>query len=318
MKITVQMAADMLLEKDNIVILAHRKPDGDTLGASFGLLYALLSIGKTARVECADGYPLRYNFIFGDYVPAAFTPELVVAADVASAGLLGSLAETYPRVDLCIDHHKSNTLFAGATLLDPSSPAATQIMYGVITAMGILPDRLVADALFTGLSTDTGCFRFGSVTAATHRVAAELIACGARHRLINKLMFDTKSRGRLEVERVMLDTLSYHFDGRCAMISLPADIREQFSVTEAELDGISAFARRIEGVLVGITIRAQENGEFRISLRSENPVDSSAICAVFGGGGHTNAAGCTLTGALDDVTAKLLDAVGGALAALDL
>ena len=313
MNITIKAAAELLLQQDNIVVLAHQKPDGDTLGSSFGLLYALEQLGKTARVECADGYPEKFSFLFGSYVPKEFPASFVVAADVADTSLLGDKAERYPRVDLCIDHHKSNGLFAVHTLLDPVSPATTQIIHSVIVAMGARPDKAIANALYTGLSTDTGCFKFGNVTPATHLVAAELINCGAEHGMINKVMFDTKTPGRLEVERLMMDNLRYHFDGRCAVVALEADIKERFHVTEEDLDGIAAFPRRIQGVLAGVTIRAKEDGSYRVSLRTEGPLDASRVCMQFGGGGHARAAGCTLKGAFEDIHAKLLAGIAGEL-----
>lgn len=311
MQIDIQAACNLLREHDRIVILAHQKPDGDTFGASFALLWALLAIGKQARVECPDGFSTRYAFIYGDYRPdESFEPEFVVAADVAGTDLLGALAEKYAgRIDLCIDHHKSNTMYAKYTLLDAAAPAASQIVCEVIAALGVPFDKNIANAVFTGLSTDTGCFKYSNVTSKTMRIAAEMIDRGAQHAIINKLMFDTKSRGLLMVERMMMETICFYFDGRCALVFLPADITRQFGVTEDELDGVSAFSVRIEGVYAGVTIRAKENGTYRVSLRTVSPVDASRVCGLFSGGGHANAAGCTMSGDLDDVTNRLLQAV---------
>ena len=310
MLVTMQTACDMLLQHDNIVILAHQKPDGDTLGSSFALLYALEALGKTARVECADGYPARYAFLYGEYVPKTFKAQFVVAVDIAGTQLLGEKAQEYAdRIDLCIDHHKSNELYAHHTFLDVEAPAVAQMMYHVVRGLGVTPDTRMTSALFTGLSTDTGCFRFTSVTAETHRVAADLIEYGAQHGMINKLMFDTRSRGRLLVEKLMLENLHFYFEDRCALIMLPADLTETFSVEEEELDGIASFPIRIEGVLCGLTLRERADGTVRVSARTVEPVDASRICAQFGGGGHMAAAGCTLDCADGPVRERLLDAV---------
>lgn len=310
MTISVAAAAEMLMCQDDILILAHRKPDGDTLGACFGLLYALQSIGKRARVECADAFPVRYQLIYGaSYVGAAFTPRFVVTCDVADRELLGMLADTYPQIDLCIDHHKSNTLFARHTLLQ-TAPAAAEIVYRLIVQMGIQPDKTIATALYTGITTDTGCFRFSSVTPSTLRVAAVLMDCGAPAHVINKKMFDSNSRGRIAVEKYMLQNLQYWYEGKCAVVCLPADLHMRYQVAEDELDGVAAFTRRIEGVLCGITVRAAQDGTSRISMRCEAPLDASAICAQFGGGGHTAAAGCTMHGTIEQLSAQLYTAVG--------
>lgn len=318
MTISPSTAAELLRGWDDIVILAHQKPDGDTLGSCFALLYALEALGKTARVECADGYPARYHILYGNYAPKPFTPRFVVACDVASAELLGPLAEKYPSVDLCIDHHKSNTLYAAHTLLDAAAAATAQAVYHVIAQWGLPPDARVATALYTGISTDTGCFRFANVTPETHLIAAELIKHGADHRAINKQMFDNKSRGRVAVEKFMYDTLEFYQDGRVALICLPADILERYGVTEEDLDGISAFPRRIEGVLCGITLREKQDGAMRVSLRCEPPLDASRICARFGGGGHTGAAGCTMAGPPEQARGLLLQAICEEFAAMGL
>lgn len=315
MSITVSAAASLLRKQDNIVILAHHKPDGDTLGSCFALLYALEMLGKTARVECADGFPERYHIFCGGYTAKVFQPEYVVACDVAGPGLLGALASTYPTIDLCIDHHKSNSFYAGQTLLDPMASATAEIIYRLVLTLGLHPGKRLATALYTGIATDTGCFRFSNVTPETHRIAAALMDCGAEQTIVNKQMFDNKSRGRIEVEKLMMRNLDFSLEGRCVVISLPADVTSRFGVTEDELDGIAAFPRRIEGVLCGITIRQQMGGSNRISLRCEPPLDASAICAKFGGGGHTAAAGCTLHGTPEEVRSRLLEAVGEALGA---
>lgn len=313
MIITPQAAAERLAARNHIAILAHNKPDGDTLGSCFALLYALEALGKTARVECADGFPERYGMICGGYSPKPFAPQYVVACDVAGADLLGGLETAYPAVDLCIDHHKSNTLFAACTVLDPAAAAAAQILHQVIRALGVRPDFRIATALYTGLSTDTGCFRFANVTSAALRLAAEMIDCGADYRLVNKRMFDSKSRGRIAVEQAVMQTLEYSHGGRCAIITLPHDVYERYGVTEDDLDGLSALPRRIEGVLCGIMIKEQQSGSHRISMRCDPPLDASAICQLFGGGGHTGAAGCNLTGSLEAVKQRLREAVGDAL-----
>lgn len=309
MRITIKETCELLRGCDNIAILAHKKPDGDTLGASFALLYALEALGKTARVECEDGYPAHFRFMFGDYSPKKFEAGFVVACDVAGTLLLGSLAEKYPAVDLCIDHHRSNSGYAAKTLIDEEAPATCLVMRELVRTLGVPVTKNIANAIFTGLATDTGCFRFSNVTAAAHRAAADMIDCGAEHALINKLMFDSKSRGRLMLEKNFYDSLAFYCDGRCAVIEIPENVLELYGVTEEEIDGISSFPVRIDGVLAGVTLRPRGGGVFRVSLRTVSPVDASAVCSKFGGGGHLNAAGCTMRGEAQDVLRRILDEI---------
>ena len=303
-------AAALLRGADSIVILAHSKPDGDTLGSSFALLYALEKLGKTARVECADPVQPRFGFLYSGYEPKDFEPGFVVAVDTADAALLARLGEVYQdRIDLCIDHHKSNAFYAKQTLLDVTAAAAGEIIYQLIVALGVQIDRPIANAVFTAITTDTGGFRFAGVTARTHRIAADLIGCGADHAGINQLIFETKTRGRIAVDRLMLETIRFDFGGLCATIVIPADIKERYTVTEDDLEGISSLPRTIEGVLAGVTVRENRNGSCRISLRTKHPLDASSICAALGGGGHANAAGATVYGELADITGRVLGEV---------
>lgn len=316
MIIDVKTACERLTAAGDILVLAHQKPDGDTLGAAFALMRALTALGKRARVSCADAFPARYSFICGGYAAdESFTPAFTVAVDIASLTLIGGDFKKYEgRVDLCIDHHKSNSMYARETLLNPAAAATCEIIYEVLCGLGADLTKSVADAIFTGICTDTGCFKYSNVTARTHEIAAEMIRLGADHAKINKIIFDTKSRGLIKVEHMITETAAFYFDNRCAVIFLPHDVYERFQVTESELDGISSFPARIEGVVAGITIKETEDSAFRVSVRTASPVDASKICMAFGGGGHANAAGCTLSGTLPEVTERLLTAVEEELA----
>lgn len=310
MRIDEKAAAALLREADDILILTHMKPDGDTLGSGFALLWALEKLGKRARVENADGYPSRYGFLYGDYAPLSFEPQYVVSTDVASPDLLGSLAERWAdRVDLCIDHHLVNTVAATHTLQRPEVPAASLLVYRIVRELGLDFDPRMATAIFTGLSTDTGCFLFYSVTAETHRAAAEMIEAGAEHGLINKLMFDTKSRGRIAVDTIAQSTLEYHFEGRCAVMTVSLEATRSHGVAEEDLDGIASFPRKIEGVEVGLTMREREDGSYRVSVRTTGDTDAAAICARLGGGGHKNAGGCSISGPLQHAKKIILTQV---------
>jgi phosphoesterase RecJ-like protein len=313
-------AAKLLAEQGDILIFAHRKPDGDTIGSAFGLMRALASLGKRVRVECADPMIVgRMEKIFGSYKPEDFAPAFFVAVDIADTGLLAGVHEPYGgRVDLCIDHHKSNSGYAEKTLLDAGAAATAEIVYRLVIELGAKPTKEIADALYVGITSDTGCFRHANTTAETHEVAAELIRWGADVFAIDKLLYATKTRGRLAVDRFVLQTMEYHCDGRCALLYLPADVYTVYQVDEEDLDGVSAFPRTIEGVLVGVTVRDKGDGTFRISLRTGDPVDASKICAVFGGGGHKNAAGCIMSGELAAVKTRLMGAIHREMAELGL
>ena len=304
-----------LLKADNVLLLCHKNPDGDTIGSAGALFHALTALGKTVAVLCADPVPERYAYMQIVPFTGQFAPEYVVAVDVAGIQLFGDSVKEYAeRVDLCIDHHPSNGGYADAMLLDGGAAATAEVMYDVLCAMGTDITPLVADCLYTGVATDTGCFKFANTTARTHLTAAKLIEAGAHLVKLNSALFESKSRRRIAVEQLALQSLEYHAGGRCAIISLS---KEQIAHTGADgtdLEGITAMPRMIEGVDVGITMRQQPSGSYKVSVRTVVGVDAAAIAARLGGGGHKQAAGCEIIGSLENAKNALLTEVEKELA----
>ncbi|MEG2841883.1 MAG: bifunctional oligoribonuclease/PAP phosphatase NrnA [Ruthenibacterium sp.] len=305
-----------LLKAQNILLLCHKNPDGDTLGSASVLCAALRQLGKTAAILCADSISDRYDYMQMTLFHEEFKPEYIVAVDVAGIQLFGDAVAAYSaRVDLCIDHHPSNSGYADSMLLDGGAAATAEIMYDVICALGIEITPLFADCLYTGIATDTGCFKFANTTARTHEITAKLIAAGADVVRLNNLLFENKSRRRVEAERIALQSLEYYFDGRCAVICLTKEQISETGADSTDLEGITGIPRAIEGVQVGITMRQQPTGSYKVSVRTEVGVDASAICAHLGGGGHKQAAGCEILGSTENAKSALLAEVEKALAA---
>lgn len=308
----VEKAAGMLAAAERVLILTHKSPDGDTVGSAFALLRVLLKLGKKAGVINNEPFPEKYGYLAGGFEGPPENPDLIVATDIASVDLMGEgLAPYAGRVSLCIDHHPSNGGYAAFTLLDPKAAATCEIMVKLIEKLGVEIDGDIAACLYTGLATDTGCFRYSNVTPDTLRTAAEMIERGADAVALNKRLFETVTRARLELEKQALSTLEYHFGGKAAVITLTRTMQD--GVDEAETEGIPAIPSRIEGVVAGITLREKENGCYKVSLRTCPPLNASDICARLGGGGHAAAAGCRVEGGPEKAKRAVLGAVGEAL-----
>ncbi len=311
---TVDDAAALLRQAGSVLLLCHQKPDGDTLGSGLALRLALCALGKQVRIACPDGFPERYAFLYPEgFVPEQqpeFDPELVVAVDVADPKLLGAVGVQWDgRIGLCIDHHPSNTQYAEWLLLDPDAASTTQIMAKVIPQMGVPLTREIALPLYTGLATDTGCFRYSNVTPAALRLGADLIETGIDSFMVNKRMFETKSRGRVELEQLVLGTLEYHYGGQFAIAVIASADAERTGIPEADMDGIPALPRQIEGVEIAATLKQKGPEQFRVSMRGSARFNVSEICGRLGGGGHPRAAGCTLNGTLAAVKSRLVEVV---------
>ena len=215
MRIDVKECARLLLEQDDILILTHAHPDGDTLGCGFALCRALLQKGKFAYVK--------------NEADIKFTPRYVVAVDVATEGLLGAIQGKY-HIDLCIDHHGTNTDYADRLLLDDGAAAASEIIYKVIREMGGPLDKGMANCLYTGIATDTGCFKFASTTPRTHMAAARVMEAGADVEKLNARLFESRSHARITAERMAMESLEYYFNDLCAVICLTWDQIESSGV----------------------------------------------------------------------------------------
>jgi len=306
--ITIKGMAELLKSRDNILILTHAFPDGDTLGCAYGLALALQKLGKKARVVCPDEIAARYDYMIEPLIKQTFKDPFVVSVDIADLALIDRLRSEYEgRVDLSIDHHPSNKRFAKYNYVKCEA-AACELVYRLIKALDVDIDSNIAAALYTGIATDTGCFRFSNTSVNTLRIAAALMACGAPCADINRVMFDTKSRSRLEVERGALNDMEFFCGGRCAITAITAEMIARANAADDELEGITALPRSVEGVLLGITMREREPGVYKISMRSHEPINVSELCGSFGGGGHTRAAGCQMSGSLQEVTERLKSA----------
>ncbi len=302
---TLKEVANLILQHNNFDILTHNYPDGDCIGSAFALAHALKQIGKNARVITTDRQK-KFEFIFESYSAPEFEREYVISTDVADEKLLGANRKEYEgKIDLCIDHHKSNVINAPYKYVDADSAAAGEIIYELIPLLGAEYTKEIADCLYTAISTDTGCFRYTNTTSRTMRIAAELIDLNCDSGYINKEMFETKSKARVELEREILESMIFCADDKCAIIYTTREMTE--GLGDDETEGIASIPRQIEGVKMGITVREKEK-DYKVSVRTNDGVDACAFCKQFGGGGHVAASGCTLKGDLQSVLDTLINA----------
>lgn len=324
MNCTLEKAAKLLCDKNEIVLLCHARPDGDTLGSAYALKYALEANGKSVTVKCADEIPKRLAFITelcdSDRTQNSEKP-LICTIDVAETHLLGALSEEYAdNVVLKIDHHPNGSEFAKYNYIDGKAAACGEIVFKLIIRMvemgGAKVTPNVATALFAALSSDTGCFRYSNVTSDTMRMAAELIDFGADAYGVNTKLFETKTAAQIAAQKYMLNNTEFYANGRVAILVLTNEFRNESGADDEEIGSLVSEMRQIEGVDLAITLKQDKNDEikFKISMRSSLKVSASQMCAMFGGGGHERAAGgavCALTpqAAKKEVLEKVLGAL---------
>lgn len=308
MKINVEKCAHILKEQDNILILCHAHPDGDTLGSGYALLRALLKLGKNVKLACGDEIQSKYKYLYSDIEIPEFKEEFVVAVDVATENLLGDLQEEFGgKIDLCIDHHGTNTEYAKKLLLNADAAANCEIVLKVIKALKVEIDKGIANCLFTGITTDTGCFRYSSVTSNTLRSAAELVDFGADSAMINRVMFETKTKTYAALERLAIEGMRFYEDDRICVITITQDMYDKTGSSELETEAIAPLTRQTEGVEIGLTIREKPDGSCKCSVRTYESVDASVLAGAFGGGGHKQASACRFDCGVEDAKKMLLE-----------
>ncbi len=299
----------LLRENEEFLVLSHEHPDGDTLGSAFALCEILRLMGKKRAFLCSDEISADFSFMTDGFVGDEVKNPFIIAVDVADVKLLGKIAEEYgDKVDLCIDHHLSNTYYARYNLVEDRA-AACGIIYEIAVDLGVETNRYMRNCIYTGISTDTGCFRYQNVTPVVFRIAAELTEQGVDSVKINKIMFETKTKSFLRLEMIARETLEYHFEDKCALITITQDMYQKSGSSDDECYPITALPRQIEGVLVGAVIKEQKDGSFKVSVRTDDGIDASEICKRLGGGGHKGAAGASLGTDLQQGKEKLFESI---------
>ncbi len=301
-----------------VLMLGHVHPDGDVLGTLLGLGLALE--GRGCRVSYAG--PHRVPEVL-DFLPgverwqvwaAAPRPfEVIVLTDCPddrrTEGLLAG-ARTPSGAVLNIDHHPDNRRYGTLNWIDPAAAATGEMVFELVKGLGLAVTREVALNLFTALHTDTGSFRYSNTTQRTFRIAAELTACGAEPALVSDRLYQRRRKDALVTLGELLRQVQVSEDGRVAWLVVPRGVAsEDFMAAE----DLVTYPRSIGGVSVAVLLREEEDGSVKASLRGKGEVAVNRIAHRFGGGGHENAAGCTLRGTLEEARTALLAAVSQAL-----
>ena len=308
--LTVAETAALLRTFDNVLILTHVRPDGDTVGCAAALCAGLRALGKTAYLLPKSELTDTTAPYFAPYAaPDNFKPEKVVSTDIATVGLFPENAKPYiGNIDLAIDHHPSFESFGKENIVRPEAAACGELMYDILVALGpITPE--IALPLYVALSTDTGCFAYNNTSAETHAVAAALIRTGIDFKTVNKVFFRTKTRKRMQLEGAMLDAMEFFDRDRVVILSVPISLMERVQASETDAEDLSALGGQIEGVDCAVTMRELRPDVWKMSVRTSARINATNVCSVLGGGGHAAAAGCTVSAVWPEAKRRILDAI---------
>ena len=310
-ELTRRECADWLLDRDRFLILTHRKPDGDTVGSSAALCRGLRQLGKQAwLLENPEFTPLLLALTEGLTKAAPEEGDILVAVDVAADTMLPkAFSELKNSIDLRIDHHGSGREYSPNELVESDSASCAEIIWELLLDLGAELDPEMADAIYVGVSTDTGCFRYANTTAHTFDAAADCLAAGADVFGWNSRIFETNSLAKLRLQGWVVEHAKFFCDGKVALCSLPKAVEEGFGVDEDDMSNISSFLRSIEGVVMAALLREVNETNTKVSVRAIPGYDAAYVCELFEGGGHKGAAGCSIRTALEDAEKAMTDAL---------
>jgi len=301
-------SAALLRQYDEYLLVTHKNPDGDTMGSAAALCSALRRAGKKAwlfdNVQTSDKLK---KYVGKYFAPEGYKPRSVISVDTATEGMMprGFEGET----DFCVDHHPTNSRYAKQYLVCDEKASCGEIVLELIKELCGDVTAEEATLLYIAVTTDTGCFQYLNTKAETLYAAAELVSLGADSARVNLDFFRKHSPARLKLEGLAYSGMELYREGKISVVTITQQMLKDSCATENDLDDLAGLAGRAEGAELCITIRELSDGSSKISVRSGPDVSSSDICAVFGGGGHAMAAGCTISAAPQRAKELLLSVV---------
>ncbi len=307
--------AEKLNSAKKIAIFTHLNPDGDALGSSFAMKYVLESIGKEAVIYLEKELPTRFSYLGNDYQignkDTKSDADTALVLDCATFDRLSALADTCRAIPciLCVDHHFSGECFGCLCHKEAESAATAQIVYKLACCLTDNIPAAACEAIYTGLSTDTGHFKFSNVTSETFETAAGLLKRGINHRKITKILYDTVKYEKLIFLGKAAERIEFFAGGRAAILKCPEDFIGTYGLSYDDVEELPNLALSVDGVEVAILVKDKDETSKRVSLRGKDVLDVSRAASLFGGGGHKNAAAFVAEGDVDAILQKLVEII---------
>lgn len=318
-----QEAASFIRERDDFLVVSHVQPDGDAISSTVAIGWLLEQLGKTYTMLNEGPVPSRLHYLWksGDIVmiPRDAVPSRqyrnVICVDCADYARIGR-GQAWVAEDaevLNIDHHPTNDGYGLVSLLKFDAAATAEIIIALIDVMALPLDADVATAIYTGMLTDTGGFRYSNTSPDVMAIASRLLQAGVDGPQLAELLLERMSLGQMQMIRRGLSRLSFSEDNRIAWLWVTSEDLAETGASNEDLEGLVNYPRNIEGVEVGILFKVNGTESVKVSLRSAGVVNVAAVAQHFGGGGHVRAAGCRLTEPLEEVISQVVSVVRKAL-----
>jgi len=294
---------EAIKSRQRFLVSSHARPDGDAIGSELAMVYALRALGKEARAVNADPAPAPLGPFPGvadieiaNEATGEFDAAIVMeCGDLARTGVEG--LERYFLIN--IDHHPGNSAYGQINWFDSSAAACGEMVFDIVRALGVPFTLEIATHIYLAILTDTGSFHFSAISPRTFDICREALEAGVDPVHVARTVYDSKTMGQLKLQGVLLDRMQIDASGRIAIVYLDHEMARAAGGTYEDTDGVINLPLTVKEILAVVFFKHVEGDSYRVSMRSKGDIDIGAIAKEFGGGGHKNAAGCTVVGAVD-------------------
>lgn len=306
---------EQLLAAESVLLFPHINMDGDTLGACTALCEALQTAGKRAAILVEEEVPEYVKFLDQGYCSqdpdVIEDPDICMCVDCSETKRFPGRTEAFfkGRVTICIDHHVTSEPFADYNYIDGGAAATCELVYSLLRTMGMEITKEMAEAIYTGISTDTGNFQYSNTTKDTHLIAAALMDAGIDHNKITVQLYQNTRLEKIRIINKVMENMLIFSDGRGAIAYASRQMMDDVGISVDETEGVIDILRNIMGVEIAAFVKEREADLIKVSLRAKTDGNVAAIAAEFGGGGHIKAAGCTLHTDLETACNQIKEAI---------
>jgi len=308
---------DAIRRRQRFVISSHSRPDGDSIGSQLAMAFALRALGKHAHVVNADRAPaplLQFPGVaaieIADAVSGEYDAAIIMeCGDLARTGVTG--LDRYHVIN--IDHHPGNTGYGQLNWFDSSAAACAEMVLDLIDALGVPLQPEIATHIYLAILTDTGSFHYSSISPRTFDICRRTLEAGVDPVRVARNVYDSNNMGRLKLFGAVLSAMQLDPTGRIAIVYLDHEMAREAGGTYEDTEGLINLPLTVKEIEAVVFFKQTEGDEYRVSMRSKGAVDIGAIAKQFGGGGHKNAAGCTIRGSIDSLQKMFVERIDQAI-----
>jgi len=303
--------------RQRFVLSSHSRPDGDSIGSQLAMVYALRALGKEAIAINADAAPPPL-MAFPGVRDIRIAPAVEGEFDAAIVMECGDLKRTgVSGLERCfvinIDHHPGNSGYGQLNWFDPSAAACAEMVYDVVRALGVPLTREIATHIYVAIHTDTGSFHYSGISPKTFEICRECLLAGVDPVQAARSLYDSNNMGRLKLFGAVLGAMRIDPTGRIAIVYVDHEMARAAGGTYEDTEGLVNLPLTVKEIEAVIFFKQEQGNEYRVSLRSKGDIDIGVIAKEYGGGGHKNAAGATITGSIEELQQALVEKIEGAI-----